>query len=474
MSKMTDRIYAASPVWMQQLGVSVFGWYWSRRRLGPIFERTWREYVERENWSADRMHDFVEQQLRAQVQRAYHQVPYYRDAFRKHGVTEQSVNHFTVGDLPRLPLLHKATVRADSKVLLTEKAAKNPPDSFNTSGTTGTPIRVFVDPPTHQHNIAVREARLMRWAGVSYREPRASIGMRLVVPKVHSRPPFWRYNRWERQVYFSAFHISPANVPDYVAALNLYRPVTLVAWPSTAYFLAKCISEGHLEVHSPRAIITTSEALRPHMRQTVEAVFQSRAYQEYGLLENCGIATECESGNFHVHIDFGYLEILRPDGSNASPGELGEVVLTGFANPNQIFIRYRTGDLASWATQLCACGRNTLPALAEVVGRIEDTIALPDGRRTPRLDFLFKELSGVAEAQIIQETLDRLVVRIVPTPSYSPADEDAIRKRAAQRLGSEITVEVHTVTNIPREPNGKLRAVVSRVTNPASSFVVRD
>jgi len=72
-----DRVYAASPVWVQQVGINVYGWYRRRRRLGPVFEKVWRDYVARETWPADRMRDYIESQLRAQVKRAYRDVPYY-------------------------------------------------------------------------------------------------------------------------------------------------------------------------------------------------------------------------------------------------------------------------------------------------------------------------------------------------------------------------------------------------------------
>jgi phenylacetate-CoA ligase len=475
MGHLADRIYAHSPVWAQQLAINVYGWYRARRRLGPVFERTWRAYVDRESWAADRMNEFVEGQLRQQVQRAYREVPHYRKAFRDHGLTEEQLERFSSRDLLKLPLLDRQTLRTNAEALLTEQAAKSPPEVFSTSGTTGTPARIYWDTETHQHNIAVREARSLRWAGVSYRDPRATIGLRRIVPKAHSQPPFWRYNRWESQVYLSAFHISPTNVPDYVQALNRFRPVYLEGFATACYFLASCIAERGLTPHRPRAIITGSEALRPEMRTVVESVFHSRAYEEYGAVENCTLATECERGSLHVHQDFGYLELIRPDGKPAGPGEIGEVVGTGFANRNQIFIRYRLGDLAMWDQNPCLCGRSTLPTLRAVVGRLEDTVVLADGRRMAYLDFLFKQLPGIVEGQVIQEELDRFVVNVLPSGSYSQADEEEIRQRAAQRLGPEIKLEIRKLSTIPREPNGKLRLVISRVADkPATGFVSYD
>jgi phenylacetate-CoA ligase len=252
-------------------------------------------------------------------------------------------------------------------------------------------------------------------------------------------------------------------VPDYVQALNRFRPVTMTGYASANYFLARFIAELGLRVHSPRAIITESERLEPHMRAALETVFRARAYEEYGSVENCALATECERGRLHVHPDFGYVEILRPDGQPCALGEIGEVVMTGFANPNQIFIRYRIGDLGAWGIEPCPCGRESLPVLGELIGRLEDTVVGPDGRETVRFHGLFIDLPGVLEGQVIQESLSRFVVNIVPSPSYSRADAEAIRARMVTRLGAQVSVEVHELDTIPREPNGKFRAVISRV-----------
>src|SRR5581483_8453368 len=158
MSKLTERIYARSPIWLQQVGINAFGWYWARRRLGPVFERTWRDYAERETWPPDRMQEFIESRLRLQVKRAYQQVPYYRNAFRAHGIEERLIERMTIADLSKLPLLEKRAVRHHPYLLLTESAAQKPPKCFHTSGTTGTPIRAYWSSATHQHNMAVREA----------------------------------------------------------------------------------------------------------------------------------------------------------------------------------------------------------------------------------------------------------------------------------------------------------------------------
>jgi phenylacetate-CoA ligase len=412
------------------------------------------------------MREHVEGQLRAQVQRAYREVPYYREAFRRAGIDEATLKNFTSGDLHKLPLLEKTFVRAHSDALLTESAARRPPTRFHSSGSTGAPIPVYMDSATHQHTIAVREARSFRWAGVSYRDPRCTLGGRLVVSPSQTCPPFWRYNRWERQLYLSAHRMSEETVPDYVAALNRFKPPTLIGYATAIYVFAKLVQKLNLKVHSPRAIITTAERLEPYMRPVIESALGARPYEEYGSAENCALATECERGSLHFHPDFGYVEIVQADGRPAGPGEVGELLVTGFANTKQIFIRFRIGDLAAWAAEPCTCGRKSLPTISDLVGRVEDIAVAPDGRQIVRLHYIFLELPGILEGQVVQEDLCRFVFNVVPGPGYSPA---AIRNKIRDvfqgrfGLGPEVSVEIRELDTIPRGPNGKFRAVISNV-----------
>jgi phenylacetate-CoA ligase len=465
MSKLTERVYLASPVWTQKLGVHAFGWYWRHRRLGPAFEKYQREYIERESWSSDRFHNYMEDCLRNQLRHAFQNVAYYHHKFQEYGIAERDIVKFRIDDLPRFPLLEKPLLRTNPELLLTRHAAKHPPSCFQTSGTTGTPLRLYWDLECHQHNIAVRAARSFRWAGVGYREPRAVVAGRVILDPKRNSAPFWRFNVWEKQLYLSAFHILPQNMPDYVAALNKYRPVTLTGFPAALSFLAKAIEDAGLRPPKPRAIVTTSEALRPEMREIIERVFEAKAYEEYGSVENCVLATECEHGRMHVHPDFGFVELLRPDRTAAGPGETGEMVVTGFANTSQILIRYRIGDLAQWSAKPCPCGRTLFPVLEAVVGRQEDVLLFPDGRGMMRCEFLFKDLPGVAEAQVVQESLTHLVINIVPSVQYGGSEADMIRTRMRSRygLGPDYQIEVRRLEKIPRERNGKFRPVVSHL-----------
>lgn len=94
----------------------------------------------------------------------------------------------------------------------------------------------------------------------------------------------------------------------------------------------------------------------------------------------------------------------------------------------------------------------------------------PDGRETVRFHGLFIGLSGVSEGQLIQETRTNFTVSVVATATYTEGDAREIRDRLIQRLGPQIELTVRVVPEIPRERNGKFRAVISRVHREAPTL----
>ena len=76
---------------------------------------------------------------------------------------------------------------------------------------------------------------------------------------------------------------------------------------------------------------------------------------------------------------------------------------------------------------------------------------------------MFKSRAPVREAQIVQEALDRVRVRLVPAAGYTSADGAAIAARIRDRLG-DVVVIIDEVREIPRTSNGKLRAVICQLS----------
>jgi phenylacetate-CoA ligase len=414
-----------------------------------------KEYRDRERLTPEQWRAWQRDRLGELLRPTATTVPYYREVW-----TREEKAAALAGRLEDLPLLEKDPIRADPNAFLREDIRPWHRSVFHTSGSTGTPIASIWTIQEIRNSRALREARSAQWAGVSFKMPRATFSGRLVEPNPESKGPFHRFNAFEHQVYFSAFHLRPETARFYVDALREHSIQWMTGYAVSYYLLAKFILQQGLEVPPLKAIITTSEKLTPEMRRVMEDAYKCRVYEEYSTVESVIFASECEQGRLHVSPDVSVVEILKDDGSPCEPDEAGEVVTTCLIRYYQPFIRYRLGDVATWDSEPCPCGRQT-PILKEVVGRVEDVVIGPDGRQMVRFHGIFIDLPHVQEGQIVQETLTRIRVRVVPTAGFNQADVEDIQGRVTQRLGPQVEVIVEPVDEIARTGAGKFQAVVS-------------
>jgi phenylacetate-CoA ligase len=460
MASLGSKIYALAPVPVQHVLVSIYGWRLRQARLGGCFQAEASAFREREWWTRAQWEDYVTLHLRELLLTSFRRAPHYRETWQVRGWTEQALAALTLDELPRLPALEKSTARDAPHTLLPDGRPARRHYTLPTSGSTGTPIATYWLPEERQRALALREARALKFAGVSFSLPRATFGGRLVVPDPDSQGPYHRFNWFEKQVYLSAFHLRPEAAPLYVDALRRHRTRWMTGYSHSIYQLARFILEQGLDAPRLDAVITTSEKVTEEMRGVIERAFRTRVYEEYGAVENVVFACECEHGRLHISPDAGILEVVDADLKPVPPGTPGEVLATGFIRPSQPYIRYRIGDQAILDDQPCPCGRE-MPVLRSVIGRIEDTIYGPDGRRMLRFHGIFTDQPHIREGQIIQERLDHIRVRVVPGVGFGPADGDEIAARVRQRLGDRVSVTVEAVDQIERTQAGKFRAVVS-------------
>lgn len=457
MAGLKERLYQLAPVPIQNLMVSAYGLYWRRLRFGGNFEAECKGFRERERFDLETWERYTTSQLRSLLTSAFEYAPHYRQAWSE--VTSSQLERFTLADLHSLPVLEKQTARDSPLALLLGGETQPKHLVFHTSGSTGTPVKTYWLPSEMQRSLAMRETRSCGWAKVSFKMPRATFSGRMVEPNPDSSGPFYRFNRAERQVYFSAFHLRPETAPFYVEALARHQIQWMTGYSNSFYQLAQMILDQALKPPPIQAIITTSEKVTPEMREITERAFSTKVYEEYGTVEDVFYVCECEHGRKHINPDAGIIEIVDGHMNPVKAGVMGEVLATGFIRPSQPFIRYRVGDLAVMDDQPCSCGRS-MPVLSEIVGRLEDTIYAPDGRRMVRFHGIFVNQPHIQEGQIIQERLDLIRVRIVPKNSFDEHDKQDIINRIQQRLTSQMRVQIELVDHIERTASGKFKAVV--------------
>jgi phenylacetate-CoA ligase len=329
----------------------------------------------------------------------------------------------------------------------------------HTSGTTGKPLDVWWTRKTVRAWYALFEARCRRWYGVSRQDRWAILGGQLIMPRSQRRPPFWVWNAALNQLYMSSYHLAPDFISYYFDALKHYRIRYVLAYTSSLYAIAnEALQVGRNDLQMIVAI-TNAEPVFDYQRRAVAEALHCPVRETYGMAEIVAAASECTVGKLHLWPEVGWVELFESAQSMASDPPRG-LVCTGLLNADMPLIRYRVGDsgVLPVLEEACSCGR-TLPVLASIEGRTDDLLYTSDGRRIGRLDPVFKTQLPLREAQIIQEALDKIRIRYVPTVNFTPAVVRSLVQRLQERLG-RVEVLLERVDEVPREKNGKFRAVL--------------
>jgi phenylacetate-CoA ligase len=153
----------------------------------------------------------------------------------------------------------------------------------------------------------------------------------------------------------------------------------------------------------------------------------------------------------------------------------GRVVVTDLVNRAMPLIRYEVGDLATVRSGPCACGRS-LPRLGAVHGRITDILRTPDGRKISGisvLDTFMIHIPGIKQAQIVQDEIDHLLLRVLPDAAFGPPTRARLAETVREVFGSAMRHDVEIVDAIPRTPRGKFQFTVSLLERGEASAAVR-
>jgi phenylacetate-CoA ligase len=293
------------------------------------------------------------------------------------------------------------------------------------------------------------------------------MGGQLVVPFTQKKPPFWVYNAGLNQLYLSTHHLSPSTAEFYIEKLHEFKPSHMIVYPSSAAMLAYAMLDLNLSPPPIKVIFSNAEPLSETQREKIGEAFGCRVVDTYGMGEYLVGASECVNGRMHLWPEVGYLEVLDDYADIPVSGDKsGRFVVTSLLNADMPLIRYDTGDRGRLAClDACDCGRK-LPCIESIEGRSNDMLATRDGRQVFWINPVFYGLP-IREAQVIQDSFEKVLIRYVPAPDFAEQHEEAMVERMQARLGN-VSVVLDPVMKVPRQPNGKFRAVISLIKSQST------
>jgi phenylacetate-CoA ligase len=458
LNKYLEHIYPYLPVALQNVFTSAYGFLLNRWRYGGNSKDYVAELMSSQFFSTDELIRLQEEKLSGLINIAYHNVPYYRDLFD--GLKLKPSDIKEIDDLAKLPVLTKDDIKAYPEKFINRNLEPKSLLTRNTSGTSGKPLKIYCDKESLRHNYAFF-LRTRSWRGIELGDRRATFGGRIIVPQNQLNPPFWRYDINENNLLFSSYHMSEINLQHYYSKISRFNPVEIRGYPSSLYFLAAYMRRNNLPALNPKGVFTTAETLLEYQRDVIEKAFGCPVSDQYGSTEMVNFITQCNSGTYHIHPEYSIIEVLK-EGKAVDVGEPGEVVCTSFINYAMPLIRYKLGDTLKLSAKKCKCGL-CFPVVEQIIGRTDDILFTPEGIPVGRLDPVFKGLNGIKETQIIQTQKNKLMVKIKKDEQFLAEDNDKLIQALRKRLGRAMQIELIFVDEIPKDKNGKFRAVISMI-----------
>jgi phenylacetate-CoA ligase len=448
-------IYNASPRFIQRVLANAEAFRRDRLRRYGDYQSVVALYDP--SWYASATHvqeAYQLEQLRRLIEAARRYVPYYRQ-------TLPDIPIRSLDDLYLLPIVEKSAIRHNRMAFVHESTPINKLWLHATSGSTGAPLLYYHDRSATRAHQAIADA-LMAMHGCYLGERRVRFSGVYVAPYVQTKPPFWMFVDFYRQLQCSSYHLSAATYRHYLRAMREARVVYGTGYATSWHLLASFISESGETPPRLQALFTDSEGMSLEQQAITERAFGCPVFQTYGLGETGQIGMQCAAKRYHVLTQACIIEILDDADNPVRPGETGQIVVTDLTSMVTPFIRYRTGDLATLAADVCPCGWHS-PSWTEIVGRVDDRIKTPEGRWIGRLSHVTKPGVGVRESQIVQTAIDRVVIRVVPDHNFDQNSMDAVIDAAHRYLGHSMQVSWERVESLPRMKSGKLRHVVREI-----------
>jgi len=407
-------------------------------------------------WPYERLVAERDRALQSLIHIAHREVPLYRELMEQARVKPADIRR--PSDLVRLPVVTKQMLRAQYPQGVVRDTGF-PTSEGSTSGSTGANFRFLLDSETRGWYRASFLLAL-EWAGWGVGEPHMQTGM-----SFERSLDKWLKDHLLGCHYLPANQLSDDRLDQNLEMLDRHRVRHLWGYPGSLYFMARrALARGW---NRPlRSVVTWGDNLYPHYRQTIERAFRVRVHDTYGCAEGMHIAAQCGCGQtYHVHSLDTIVEFLDEAGTPVAPGQQGDVILTRLHPGPMPFIRYRVGDVATAGTgELCPCGRG-YSTMGSIQGRDTDVVLTPSGGRLIVHFFtgILEHFREIDSFQVVQNSRDAIVLRVVPTGPPSPDAAERIVAKLKEMGAADLNIEVEFVDQIPPTSGGKRRFIISSI-----------
>ncbi|MFZ5633998.1 MAG: phenylacetate--CoA ligase family protein [Bacillota bacterium] len=255
-----------------------------------------------------------------------------------------------------------------------------------------------------------------------------------------------------------------------LAIFKQWKPTITWTTPSYAWYLGETAKTQGFDFKKDFNLKKIFVAGEPggsiaETREQIEALWGADLYDYYGLSDIFGAcAGMCEKKEgLHWAEDHILVEVIDPDSGEEVPeGGRGELVLTSLKKKARPLIRFRTGDIVSYTTEICPCGRTSL-RLHGVHGRLDDMLIISGVNVFPSdIEMVVRKNNDLTGEYRIVVSEEKHLSKITVEAEYAPHVSGD-----TSRLAREIQKECLSILGIRPNINMLAPGTLPRATHKA-------
>jgi phenylacetate-CoA ligase len=360
----------------------------------------------------------------------------------------------TFEDLRQVPFVTKETIRDNLDAFTIAR-----PDNqyIATSGSTGIPLGIYRTDVSFARDLASKAYFYHLWG---WSEEDRCIRLR---GETIDTPDHTQLREEFNELRLSSYHLTSEVMEHYYQKVLEYDPLWLKCYPSTGFMFARWLKENNKTLKL-KGVFCASEKLYPYQRRMMARTFKCRVKSHYGHYEGAVLAAHCERAPYyHVLPHYGYAELLDKDNNPVTErGQRGEIVATSFINQATLFIRYRTGDHATYLGDKCPICERPYQIWRDIDGRLAEFIIARDGSYIPLTGLRFPDniFNHVLQFQFRQSVPGEVTLCIVPRESCTEGILKRMRGGVQSELGEIATITIREVESIERTDRAKQRLLI--------------
>lgn len=237
-------------------------------------------------------------------------------------------------------------------------------------------------------------------------------------------------------------------------SIKRFSPNAIIVVPSFILRIIKYAEENGIDYRNSgiKKAICIGENIRNQdfsfnlLGQKIKDKWDIELISTYASTEMATTFTECEHGcGGHHHPELIITELLDDNGNPVAEGEPGELTITTLGVEAMPLLRFRTGDVCTFHSSPCACGRNT-KRISPIIGRKNQMIKFKGTTIFPSSIFDVLDHSEHVENYIVEVVTneygtDDVIVHIACSNDSENTVKDLKDKfRAKLRVAPEIVI----------------------------------